>query len=234
MRLKSIPAVLPRQRNNRTLKKIILTLFAVLLLGQFSARAIDPSEILRGLAGKTDSTSTGSSGLGALGSLIGNLTSSGKFSVDDLVGTWTYTGPAVSFDSDNALKNIGGAAAATAVEAKLEPYYNRLGFNRTTLTVNEDHTYSMKMGIITFKGTIEKDDDGVLRFNFSALGRNLGSVTAHATKSGKTLNLTFDATKMIKMLTTVSSKLNISSLNALATLLNAYDGIYMGFKMKCE
>lgn len=226
---------LPRQRNNSTLKKIILTLFAAFLLGSFSASAIDPSEILRGLAGKSDSTDTGSSrGLGALGSLIGNLTSSGKFSVDDLVGTWTYTGPAVSFDSDNALKNIGGAAAATAVEAKLEPYYKRLGFTRTTLTVNEDHTYSMKMGVITFKGKIEKGDDGVLRFTFSALGRNLGSVTAHATKSGKTLNLTFDATKMIKMLTTVSSKLNISSLNTLSKLLNAYDGIYMGFKMKCE
>lgn len=202
----------------------------MLFLGAISAGAVDPRDILRGLSSKSDST-TQNSGLGAIGNIIGNLTSNNKFTVDDLVGSWTYTGPAVSFASDNALKNIGGAAAATAVETKLEPYYKRLGFTRTTLTVNQDHSFEMKMGVIQFKGTIEKTDDGNLKFNFSALGRNLGAVAAHATKSGNTLNITFDSTKMVKMLTTVSSKLNISTLKTLSSLLNAYDGIYMGYKM---
>ena len=205
------------------MKKILFTVFATLLLGTLGAKAVDPLDILRGLSGKNDSTSQGS-GLGAIGN--------NKFTVDDLVGTWSYTGPAVSFDSENALKNIGGAAAATAVEAKLEPYYKRLGFTRTTLTVNEDHSFEMKMGVIQFKGTIEKTDDGNLRFNFSALGRTLGSVAAHATKSGNTLNITFDATKMVQMLTKISSMLSSSTLKTLSTLLNSYDGIYMGFKMK--
>lgn len=212
------------------MKKIILAIYAMLFLGAISAGAVDPRDILRGLSSKSDSTAQ-NSGLGAIGNIIGNLTSNNKFTVDDLVGSWTYTGPAVSFASDNALKNIGGAAAATAVETKLEPYYKRLGFTRTTLTVNQDHSFEMKMGVIQFKGTIEKTDDGNLKFNFSALGRNLGAVAAHATKSGNTLNITFDSTKMVKMLTTVSSKLNISTLKTLSSLLNAYDGIYMGYKM---
>lgn len=212
------------------MKKIILAIYAMLFLGAVTAGAVDPRDILRGLSSKSDSTAQ-NSGLGAIGNIIGNLTSNNKFTVDDLVGSWTYTGPAVSFASDNALKNIGGAAAATAVETKLEPYYKRLGFTKTTLTVNEDHSFEMKMGVIQFKGTIEKTDDGNLKFNFSALGRNLGAVAAHATKSGNTLNITFDSTKMVKMLTTVSSKLNISTLKTLSSLLNAYDGIYMGYKM---
>lgn len=212
------------------MKKIILAIYAMLFLGTATAGAVDPRDILRGLSSKSDSTAQ-NSGLGAIGNIIGNLTSNNKFTVDDLVGSWTYTGPAVSFASDNALKNIGGAAAATAVETKLEPYYKRLGFTKTTLTVNEDHSFEMKMGVIQFKGTIEKTDDGNLKFNFSALGRNLGAVAAHATKSGNTLNITFDSTKMVKMLTTVSSKLNISTLKTLSSLLNAYDGIYMGYKM---
>lgn len=212
------------------MKKIILAIYAMLFLGAATAGAVDPRDILRGLSSKSDSTAL-NSGLGAIGNIIGNLTSNNKFTVDDLVGSWTYTGPAVSFASDNALKNIGGAAAATAVETKLEPYYKRLGFTKTTLTVNEDHSFEMKMGVIQFKGTIEKTDDGNLKFNFSALGRNLGAVAAHATKSGNTLNITFDSTKMVKMLTTVSSKLNISTLKTLSSLLNAYDGIYMGYKM---
>jgi hypothetical protein len=212
------------------MKKIILAIYAMLFLGAATAGAVDPRDILRGISSKSDSTGQ-NSGLGAIGNIIGNLTSNNKFTVDNLVGSWTYTGPAVSFASDNALKNIGGAAAATAVETKLEPYYKRLGFTRTTLTVNEDHSFEMKMGVIQFKGTIEKTDDGNLKFNFSALGRNLGAVAAHATKSGNTLNITFDSTKMVKMLTTVSSKLNISTLKTLSSFLNAYDGIYMGYKM---
>lgn len=149
------------------------------------------------------------------------------------MGQWSYTAPSVSFKSENALKNVGGAAAATAVENKLAPYYKTLGFTRTTLTIAKDHTFSMKMGIIPLKGTVEKTDDGRLEFTFTGItGRSIGKVDAVATKSGSTLNLTFDATKFIKVLTSVAGKLNISTLNTLASLLNGYDGIYMGFSMK--
>ncbi len=149
------------------------------------------------------------------------------------MGQWSYSSPAVSFKSENALKNVGGAAAATAVENKLAPYYKTLGFTRTTLTIAKDHTFSMKMGIIPLKGTVEKTEDGRLEFAFTGItGRSIGKVDAVATKSGSTLNLTFDATKFIKVLTSVAGKLNISTLNTLASLLNGYDGIYMGFSMK--
>ena len=71
-----------------------------------------------------------------------------------------------------------------------------------------------------------------MRIRVGITGRSIGKVDAVATKSGSTLNLTFDATKFIKVLTSVAGKLNISTLNTLASLLNGYDGIYMGFSMK--
>lgn len=214
-----------------------------------SAHAFDPTALLNALRGDSTSTtsgsapassssadeSTSSSGgiLGAIGGFINNTIANNKFTIDDLVGTWNYTSPAVSFQSDNALKKIGGAGAATAVENKLEPYYTRLGFNKTTLTVAADHSFTMKMGLITLKGTVEKDDAGKLVFSFSAFNKiSLGKVAANATKAGSTLNLTFDATRMIELLTKVSSVLNNTTLNALTSLLNSYDGIYMGFKLK--
>ena len=136
--------------------------------------------------------------LGALGSFIGNMTANKNFTVDDIAGVWAYSAPAVSFKSESALKNVGGAAAATAVENKLAPYYKTLGFTRTTLTIGKDHTFSMKMGIIPLKGTVEKTDDGSLEFTFTGItGKSLGKVDAVATKSGNNLNLTFDATKFI-------------------------------------
>ena len=119
------------------------------------------------------------------------------------------------------------------MENKLAPYYKTLGFTRTTLTIGKDHTFSMKMGIIPLKGTVEKTDDGSLEFTFTGItGKSLGKVDAVATKSGNNLNLTFDATKFINILTSVAGKLNISTLNTITSLLNGYDGIYMGFRLK--
>ncbi len=204
------------------------------------ASAFDPKDLLNGLKGlggndttTTGGSSSGSGALGALGSLIGNAVANNKFSVDDLVGTWSYTSPAVSFHSDNALKKIGGAGAATAVENKLAPYYQKIGLHKTTLTVDAQHNFTMKLGVATLKGTIEKNDNGDLVFSFAAFGKiSLGKVNAHATKAGSTLNLTFDATRLIQIITKVAGALNNSSLNALTTLINSYDGIYMGFKLK--
>lgn len=223
---------------------------AVLLAGTLNASAFDPKDILNGLRGGSsgadttqtettnDSESKGGLGglLGGLGSFINNAAANKKFSVDDLVGSWKYTSPAVSFQSSNALKKIGGAGAATAVEDKLSPYYDRLGFNRSSLTVDAEHNFTLKMGVLTLKGKIEKDpEDDMLVFNFNAFNKiALGKVKANATKAGSTLNLTFDATKMVQLLTKVSSVLNVSTLNTLASILNSYDGIYMGFKFKAE
>ena len=90
------------------------------------------------------------------------------------------------------------------------------------------------MGLLVLKGTVEKDEeDNGLVFNFNAFGKiSLGKVKANATKAGKTLNLTFDATRLIQMLTKISSKLNIKTLSTLSTILNNYDGIYIGYKLK--
>ena len=225
------------------MRKIFTTFVFALALATATASTFDPKELLGGLTGSksSDDKSTEQSSesglgniLGALGGFVNNAVANSNFTVDDLVGTWEYTSPSVTFQSDDALKKIGGAGAATAVESKLAPYYKKLGFNKTSFVVAEDHSFTLKMGLITLKGIVEKDEtDKSLVFNFNAFGKvPLGKVKANATKAGTTLNLTFDATKLIGVLTKVSSKLNISTLNTLASLLNGYDGIYMGFKLK--
>ena len=221
------------------MKKIILSALAASVAA--SASAFAPKDLLGNL-GKLNGDTTSTTGdsqstggvLGSLGSLIGNVVANNKFSIDDLVGTWSYSSPAVSFQSENALMKIGGAGAATAVENQLAPYYQRLGFTNTSLTVDADHNFTLKMGLLVLKGTVEKDEeDNGLVFNFNAFGKiSLGKVKANATKAGKTLNLTFDATRLIQMLTKISSKLNIKTLSTLSTILNNYDGIYIGYKLK--
>lgn len=217
------------------MKKSVICAIMALALAFGQAGAFDLKDLFGKSKTNTETSADDNSDgiLGALGSFIGNMTANKNFTVDDIVGQWSYTAPSVSFKSENALKNVGGAAAATSVENKLAPYYKTLGITRTTLTIAKDHTFSMKMGIIPLKGTVAKTDDGRLEFTFTGItGRSLGKVDAVATKSGSSLNLTFDATKFIKVLTSVAGKLNISTLNTLASLLNGYDGIYMGFRLK--
>lgn len=200
------------------MKKILLIVLAA-LAGAFGAGAQNSAADI----------------LGALGNFINNATASSSFSVDDLTGTWNYSGPAVSFQSENALQNIGGAAAATALEGQLELYYRRLGFNRTSLTVDAEHNFTLRLGLVQLKGTVEKDENDQLQFNFSAFKRiPLGKVAANATKSGKNLNVTFDATRFVNILNRVSGALNNNTLSALTTLLNSYDGVYLGFKLESK
>ena len=171
--------------------------------------------------------------LGALGNFINNTIANNRFSIADMRGDWRYVSPAVSFQSDNVLQGLGGAAAATALESKLEPHYRRMGFNRTSLTVDEQDNFTLKLGLVALKGKITKTDDDRLEFEFSAFGRvPLGKLTANATKAGDTLNLTFDASRLINILTKVSGTLNNNTLSALTDLLNSYDGVFIGFKLR--
>lgn len=62
------------------------------------------------------------------------LTGLGKTLVGDkattaasLKGTWTYTGPACEFESDNLLSKAGGSAVSTKIENKITPVLKKYG-----------------------------------------------------------------------------------------------------------
>lgn len=217
------------------MKRIFTAILALAALcAPVSAQSLsDIFSRLGGAADSTGTTGTTQGGLaGAIGSVVGSLTSTNKFAAEDLVGTWSYSSPAVGFASDNALKKIGGAAASAALEQKLEPYYRKSGLTGVTLTVDEKLAFTMTVKKLSLKGTVSKDTDNNLVFSFNAFGKvKLGSVKAIATKSGRTLTIVFDATKLMQVLNTVSSVAKLQSLSALNSLLQQYDGLYLGFKM---
>lgn len=194
---------------------ITLTACAALSLAAFSASAVNP--------------------LDALGSIISSATSTTKFEIADIVGTWDYQSPAVSFKSDNALSKVGGMAGATVIEDKLAQYYNTLGLNTLVVVINDDETFSMKIKSISLSGSLSKDDDGGnLTFKFNAFGKiSIGSIAAKAEKSATSnLTLTFDATKLIAVAEKVSSIVKMESLSTVVNLLKSYDGLYVGARLK--
>ena len=59
------------------------------------------------------------------GSVINAITSVigiDKVSAQNLIGSWTYSGPGCAFTSENLLAKAGGEVAAAQIEQKLQPY----------------------------------------------------------------------------------------------------------------
>ena len=166
--------------------------------------------------------------------MISAVIGSQKVELKDLVGTWNYSAPAVSFKSDNLLQQAGGAAAASSIEQKILPFYTRSGITRLKVQFAEDSTFTMTVKKITAKGTISTDESGNYVFSFQALGKvNVGTMTAYISKSyTNELSLTFDATKLMTLVEKVANYSNNTTLKTASTLLNSYDGITVGFKLK--
>ena len=211
-------------------KNIIIVLALLTALPAMASG--DLKDLLNSVTSGRSSADNISNPLGSLGSVISNLTASSSFELADLQGTWDYQSPAVTFQSDNVIQKAGGAAAASTIEGKMAPYYEKAGITSLQLTVDAENNFTMKLKRGSLKGTVSKDEQGNLEFNFSAFGKiKLGKVSAFATKSGNPLNLTFDVSKLISIVKSVSSVSGISSLNTISSLLSSYDGIYAGFKL---
>ena len=115
---------------------------------------------------------------------------------------------------------------------------------KVTLTVDKSHNFAIKTTYGTFKGTIEKSSqDDMLVFKFNVLGAvPIGHVNAMATKSDNQLNITFDASRLINILKKLPKVKDLNaeysallasntSFSTVASILDNYDNIYIGFRM---
>lgn len=216
----------------KLLKKIALIL-AVMACSANMTNAQSLSDILSKLGGSGSSTSSSSqnSTSSTLGNLLEGIFSSSNITVADLTGNWTTKGPAVCFQGDNFLKKAGGVAAASALETKLQPYYTKYGLTGASLVINKDATFTLTIKKLKMSGTItEGSEKGVFVFNFKVVNKiNIGKVNTYVQKTSKTMDVMFDATKLISIVNAVAKVSGISAAKTLSTLLNSYDGLCVGF-----
>ena len=149
-----------------------------------------------------------------------------------IVGTWEYVAPDCQLKGGNLQTNIGGDAAGTEVEKKMEGIYAKAGLNTIQYTFNEDKTYSY-----VIKG---KKVEGTYEFNAEAktvtikTGRIGVKITANIVTLGSNMSFLFEADKVlsvVKTITGVASKLN-SSAATINTLASKFDGMLIGFELK--
>lgn len=170
---------------------------------------------------------------GALGNIVEGVFTKTDLTVEDIVGEWTATGSAVTFQSDNFLKKAGGSAAAGAVENQLDQYYSKFGLTGAVLTIEKDSTFTLTIKKLPIKGTISVKSKGIFNFNFSAGGiMKLGSMAAYVEKTPTGINVMFDADKIKKIMTLAATISGSKMVSTADKLLKEYDGICIGFKMK--
>lgn len=215
--------------------KRLLLIFAMtsLLVAAAPAASASPdiTDLLKGAASKIGG-GDGSTALSGLKGAVEGMIAKSDLTAADLVGDYKYSAPAVSLQSDNALQKLGGSAATGVIVDKLAPYYQKAGLTSMTATFREDGTCEFKVKKATVTGTYERNESGDFTFNFKAVKKiPLGKMNAHVEKIGKKLTLTFDASKLIKLVNAVASVSGQSSLQAAAKMLNSYDGLYAGFEL---
>lgn len=216
------------------MKKYSLILIAALLLMTQSCAQYNVTSNKGASTEKSEgSSASSSSSTSALGSFLGNIFASDKVELSQLVGTWNYSSPAVGFQSENVLKSIGGSAASAAIEKELGTYYDKLGLDNVVLTIDQNANFTKKTKFATLKGVVEKGNDGIFVFNFKAFGGiNIGKLDVYTTLSGKTLSLTCDVKKIVELSKKIISITNNTTLKSIVKLLDSYDGVTAGFKLK--
>lgn len=170
---------------------------------------------------------------------VTSVTGGQSLTMERLQGTWTYTSPAIQLEGDNALKNIAGSVASTEAEKKLEEYCTKAGIVEGTFNYvfNADSTFSSQLKKMTLKGTYSLDGEAqTITFNYSLLGKSiqtgLTTLTAQVVLAGDQLTLLFDADKLLKFLSLLSTVSNNATLQAINKLSEEYEGMLMGFDLK--
>lgn len=190
------------------------------------------ANVLGGLLGAaTGNTSGSTSSAGSIiGGLLNNVIGSGTFSKEDLCAhTWKYSKPGCAFTSENLLAKAGGEIAASKVEEKLSTYYNKFGFNssNTQFAFTTDGNFSAQIDGKPWQGTYTFDE----KTHAIHLKGLLLSASGYATKTTNGISLLFDQKKLLNLIKMLSAFKGSSTLSAVGTIANSYDGMRVGFEM---
>ena len=224
---------MPRTKNIKDMKKIVFAkvlVLAAMLMGSASAHAqINLGNILSGIAGKNGKgeSSEASSASGLLSGLTSIFSKDKQASTENIVGTWEYSEPAITFESDNLLTKAGAGIASNKLEEKLQEQLSKIGIDKGafTITFNEDGTFTETFGEKSIKGKWKVEDSKLnLVFGQKAIPIN-------TQLNGNKLMIVTDATKILDLIKGIASKSSNSNIQTISTLMKGIDGMNAGLTL---
>jgi len=176
-------------------------------------------------AAESQTTALGS---GLLGNVLTSLLKGSTTNESSIVGTWTYSAPKVAFESENVLAQLGSTVASSKIETALGNQLKKVGFTAgaTQLTLKDDNSCTLTVGERTITGTYTFDSQTKQLNITGALG--LSSVRCTVAVVGNTMNLLFDADKLLAVASGLSSTAKTGNLSS---LLKSYSGLKLGWTM---
>ena len=146
-------------------------------------------------------------------------------------GQWTYSAPSVDVSGKNLLAGMGKPIAKGKLKKKLKNAYKKLGLDkaRPQFTFNQDGTCAVSLLGMSMKGSYNYNpSDEKITLKWHGI-----PMTARLKRDGKKkLHLTFDADKLLSLLSLASKVSDSSALKALSFLLDNYQDVMVGFEMK--
>lgn len=167
------------------------------------------------------------------GDLVQGLTtvfsSDKQATAEKIIGTWTYTEPAIVFTSDNILAKAASKIAANKVESKLQEQLSKYGIKPGdfSMTFKEDGTFTETMKGKTSQGTWQVKDSKLI---LSIVGVKALTITTQI--DGKDLQFVTDATKLLNLFKTLGAKSSNSSIKTVASLMKSVKGMQAGITLR--
>lgn len=181
------------------------------------------------LGGGSGSSSSSSTGSNIICGLLDKVIGSGTFSKEALCHTWKYSKPGCAFTSENLLAKAGGEVAAAKIEEQLAGYYTKFGItsSNTYFTFNTDGSFNAKIDGKSWNGTYTFDE----KTHEIHLKGLLLSASGYATKTTTGISLLFDQKKLLNLIKALSAFKGSSTLSAVGSIANNFDGARVGFEM---
>ena len=149
--------------------------------------------------------------------------------IDDLVGEWAYTEPAVVFMSENLLKKAGGKLASSAIEKTIETQLNKVGITKGAMkmTFTRNGRFTQTIPGRRLRGTFTiKGKEVVLKY-----AGEIKQLVGTTQVDGNDLLIVMDASKMLTYLKAIGSISGNASLKTATSLLGSMDGMLCGLRL---
>ena len=204
-------------------KNMMRMMVAILmLLAVPSVHAQDWQSVLNGVLGGGQSEDI-------VSGITSIFSSDKQANKNNIIGTWSYTEPAIMFTSDNLLTKLAAKVAANKLEDKLQSYLTQYGVKpgALVLTFNEDGTCTEILNGKTMKGKWQVKD--------SKLVLTLGGIKALQITTqidGKNMMFVTDATKLLKLFKSVGAKSTNKNIKTVTSLMKSVDGMQAGVSLR--
>lgn len=205
------------------LKTVVVS---VMLLGVNVSASAQLSDILGKITSSMGSQS-GDSG-SVLGKVVDIVSSKLVPTSKQIQGTWMYQRPAVVFQSDNIVTSLGGAAASTKIEDKLQAYFSKVGMTsgKMSMTFNSDNTFCVSFNNKEITGTyVISGNDVKLTFK----GKKTPCSLTPQLDNGS-LIIVGDATKLKDFLQNIAGSVGTTELSTVASLMKNFNGMLIGVR----